>query len=447
VDNTTYGPCSGKCQSGVTTYYTPTAKFVYDGDGVRVLQVAINGTQVITTAYAGALEVQITGTQRITKTYYSAGSQLIAMRQFTTPTSSVLYFLHSDHLGSTSLTTDANGNAVARQLYDAWGNVRYVNGTLPTDIGYTGKRFDTTGLVYLGARYYSPAVGRFVSADTIVPDPKQSRDFNRYAYGGNNPITLIDINGHQTPPQCSSYGICSTGTGGPYVQATPAVQPLTVGTTNSKNDSYVYPDNGVLLQYNWPTQVSGRWEDAVASPAAAVTTLAPIKANAEMREVRLYDMVNHIQTDEFTEFGGALGGGIPGTKFGIAAEGVFSPQKGFSGDLALQGGVSGFQGSLQFGDHQVIAMLKFGEIKTDSFGLQADIGRTKYYLTTRAFIENMGLDSIGRQYATGGTLEGGYEEHGYWDHGRWVSGFDFLRFTRLPAIKPDWDIPYEVIPK
>ena len=39
------------------------------------------------------LQVQITGTQRITKTYYSAGSQLIAMRQFTSPTTSVLYFL------------------------------------------------------------------------------------------------------------------------------------------------------------------------------------------------------------------------------------------------------------------------------------------------------------------------------------------------------------------
>jgi uncharacterized protein RhaS with RHS repeats len=73
------------------------------------------------------------------KTYYSAGSQLIAMRQFTTPTSSVLYFLHSDHLGSTSLTTDQNGNALTRQLYDAWGNVRS-GGTMPTDIPHSIPR-------------------------------------------------------------------------------------------------------------------------------------------------------------------------------------------------------------------------------------------------------------------------------------------------------------------
>jgi hypothetical protein len=61
----------------------------------------------------------ITGTQRITKTYYSAGSQLIARRVFTTPTSSMLYFVHGDQLGSTSLVIDRSGNVVARQLYDA----------------------------------------------------------------------------------------------------------------------------------------------------------------------------------------------------------------------------------------------------------------------------------------------------------------------------------------
>jgi uncharacterized protein RhaS with RHS repeats len=83
--------------------------------------------------------VTITGTQRITKTYYSAGSQLIALRVYTAPTSSVLYYLHGDHLGSTSLTTSSSGSVVARQLYDAWGNVR-LRGDLKTDITFTGQR-------------------------------------------------------------------------------------------------------------------------------------------------------------------------------------------------------------------------------------------------------------------------------------------------------------------
>jgi CSLREA domain-containing protein len=53
-------------------------------------------------------------TQTVTKTYYYAGAQLVAMREITS-TASTLYFLHSDHLGSTSLTTDANGAVLARQ--------------------------------------------------------------------------------------------------------------------------------------------------------------------------------------------------------------------------------------------------------------------------------------------------------------------------------------------
>jgi YD repeat-containing protein len=81
------------------TATTPNAvsKFIYDGDGARVMQIQISGTQIMTTAYAGMLEVQITATQRITKAYYSAGGQLIAMRVYTIPTTSVPYYLYGDH--------------------------------------------------------------------------------------------------------------------------------------------------------------------------------------------------------------------------------------------------------------------------------------------------------------------------------------------------------------
>jgi RHS repeat-associated protein len=169
-------------------------QFVYDGDGSRVLQVLPDGSQ---TAYAGALEVSITGTQRITKTYYYAGPQLVAMRVYTSPTTSLPYYLHSDHLGSASLTTSYTGTLLARQRYDAWGNVRYVSGSMPTDIAFTGQRsnFDV-GLYYFKARYYDSAVGRFLSADTIVPDPANPQSLNRYTYASNSPLNRVDPTGH-----------------------------------------------------------------------------------------------------------------------------------------------------------------------------------------------------------------------------------------------------------
>ena len=41
-----------------------------------------------------------------------------------------------------------------------------------------------------------PNLGRFASADTIVPDPTNPQQFNRFAYVLNNPIRLIDPSGH-----------------------------------------------------------------------------------------------------------------------------------------------------------------------------------------------------------------------------------------------------------
>jgi hypothetical protein len=67
------------------------------------------------------------------KVYYYAGAQMIAMRVLTGTTGNSLYYLHSDHLGSTSVTTDASGAVVARQWYYPYGTVRASSGALPTD--------------------------------------------------------------------------------------------------------------------------------------------------------------------------------------------------------------------------------------------------------------------------------------------------------------------------
>ncbi len=48
----------------------------------------------------------------------------------------------------------------------------------------------------MNARYYVPAIGRFASADTIVPDPAEPQSFNRYSYTLNNPLRYTDPTGH-----------------------------------------------------------------------------------------------------------------------------------------------------------------------------------------------------------------------------------------------------------
>ena len=48
----------------------------------------------------------------------------------------------------------------------------------------------------MNARYYLPEVGRFISADTMVPEPGNPQSYNRYAYVRNNPMNFTDPTGH-----------------------------------------------------------------------------------------------------------------------------------------------------------------------------------------------------------------------------------------------------------
>jgi hypothetical protein len=48
----------------------------------------------------------------------------------------------------------------------------------------------------MGARFYDSALGRWLTADTIVPEPGNPQAFNRYAYVGGNPLGFVDPTGH-----------------------------------------------------------------------------------------------------------------------------------------------------------------------------------------------------------------------------------------------------------
>jgi RHS repeat-associated protein len=134
------------------------------------------------------------------KRYYYAGSQRVAMR-----TGSTLNFLLGDHslvprdmLGSQAITTTSTGSKSAEIRYYPWGTERYTYGTTPTTFKFTGQRFESEiGLYYYGARWYDPAAGRFISADTIVPGAGNPQAYDRYAYSYGNPVKYIDPYGHK----------------------------------------------------------------------------------------------------------------------------------------------------------------------------------------------------------------------------------------------------------
>ncbi len=163
-----------------------TTTFFYDGVGNRVRKTA-NG---VTTVYIGKL---YENTPDGCIKYVFAGSQRIAMRD----TTGALFYYHTDHLGSSSVMTDAAGNMVEHIAYFPYGQTRINTGTKDMHHKFTGQELDAeTGLYFYGARYYDPQLGRFISADTIVPNPRNPQDLNRYSYVSNNPLNYIDPTGH-----------------------------------------------------------------------------------------------------------------------------------------------------------------------------------------------------------------------------------------------------------
>jgi RHS repeat-associated protein len=120
-----------------------------------------------------------------------------------------LLFIHSDHLGSTILITDERGERAAEQRFYPYGEVRWREGAFPTDYGFTGQRWEQElGLYDYKARFYDPALGRFISADTVVPNPGNPQALNRYSYAYNRPLVYVDHSGHiPIPPVVIAVGL------------------------------------------------------------------------------------------------------------------------------------------------------------------------------------------------------------------------------------------------
>lgn len=163
------------------------ATFAYDADGRRV-QATFD--QEKPTIYVDAI-YERSGAQ--VKKYYYAGQRRIAMRD-----NAALYYLFADHLSSSHIAYRTGVSSVSVQSYFPWGAVRPGPANiLPTAYTFTGQRLDErVGLMYYGARYYDPRLGRFLSADAIVPDPGDPQGLNRYSYTLNNPIKYRDSSGH-----------------------------------------------------------------------------------------------------------------------------------------------------------------------------------------------------------------------------------------------------------
>jgi uncharacterized protein RhaS with RHS repeats len=116
--------------------------FAYDAGGQRVMTVEPDGT-VIYTPFNTYEEEVASGGATTRRSYYLLGGQPIALRVSSSPSDpdDGLYFIHGDHLGSTGLLTDAQGEKKGGLIrYYPFGEYRVGPTTELTDRGYTGQQ-------------------------------------------------------------------------------------------------------------------------------------------------------------------------------------------------------------------------------------------------------------------------------------------------------------------
>jgi RHS repeat-associated protein len=131
----------------------------------------------------------------------------------------VVYYVVGDHLGTTNVVLDGNGDKLTETRHYPYGVERWPNdGTMPTDYRFTGARLEQPlGIYQMGARWFDPALGRWISADTIVPDFTNPQSLNRFSWVLGNPLAYVDPTGYHPdqPPQpmpddepCAIRGDC-----------------------------------------------------------------------------------------------------------------------------------------------------------------------------------------------------------------------------------------------
>src|SRR5579884_216787 len=160
-----------------------TKSFAYDALGRRISRTAGGvTTQFLTDPLLGHVWLEAQGST--TTATYTYGNALVRKDG---------EYPLFDGLGSERTVTNASQSVTATINYDAFGHTVGTTGSSANPYMYaatSGYRTDGDGgLLLVGARYYDPQVGRFLTRDTVLSEPP-------YLYCHHDPVNCLDPTGH-----------------------------------------------------------------------------------------------------------------------------------------------------------------------------------------------------------------------------------------------------------
>ncbi|GIF24664.1 RHS repeat-associated protein [Actinoplanes tereljensis] len=166
---------------------------VYDVDGNRIARIDpgsaasifIYGHEYTTTPTAGTTATR----------YYEHGGDTVASRTDSTSKKGDIIWLGADQQDSAAWAINSVTRVSTVKYNDPYGNSRGTTEQWPSgQRDFVGGVKDPTGLILLGARFYDPRTGAFISVDPEVDEYDPQR-LHPYAYANNNPATFSDPDG------------------------------------------------------------------------------------------------------------------------------------------------------------------------------------------------------------------------------------------------------------
>lgn len=182
---------------------THTVSYDYDGNGLRTWKLVDGVRHDYIYASGQLLRETFTqgGTGYTLDFLYDQNGRPYMLYLTTTvsgvPTSAPFYYVLNLQ-GDVIHLVRTNGVPAASYTYDPYGNVLSATGVYANvnPLRYRGYYYDIeTGFYYLQSRYYDPALGRFINADSYASTGQGFLGYNMFAYCNNSPTGKKDAYG------------------------------------------------------------------------------------------------------------------------------------------------------------------------------------------------------------------------------------------------------------